>query len=208
MYGIFSWFDLGVLTATYSIDGSPYSSSISVTTSSPSYLNKDGEVSNYLYFGHDSLSSGTHSLLVNITEATNQTFILDYITYTPSFDTLSSMPSLSSNVTSMPSSTATGSQHSASTGAIVGGVIGGLAFGVLMTILVILFILRRRRALERDYAYQDTTLSSSVNSVFFFFQPFPLIHPGLLHRSQHTSDARTFITSSTTAFTHFTFQHF
>jgi hypothetical protein len=45
---------------------------------------------------------------------------------------------------------------------MVGGVLGGVAFGVLVTILV-LFILRRRRAREQHYAYPDAALGSGVN---------------------------------------------
>src|SRR5438445_579746 len=160
---------------TYTLDDTTYSSLISVTTSSPSYLNKDGEVPNYLHFNLDRLPSGTHTLLVNITEANNQFFILDYITYNPSFDTLSSMPFLPPNVsgttasrkssaTSSTSSTAISasraSQQSVSTGAIVGVVVGGVAFGVLVTILVLSLIRRWRRAQVQIYAssYQDATL--------------------------------------------------
>jgi len=112
----------------YSIDGNP--STFSLITITPTTL----------FFGND-LPPGPHTLSLNITEANDQTFILDYITYRPSFDTLSSMPSISagssSTTGSASSSTAHGSQHSVSTGA-VGGVFGGVAFVVLVTILVIL----------------------------------------------------------------------
>jgi hypothetical protein len=175
VYGIFSWYNVGSsLTATYTVDGTPHSSSISVTASSPSYLNQDGEVSNYLYFGLDNLSSGTHTLVVNITQVDNQIFILDYITYKPSFDSLSSMPAISLNTSgttgssaSLPTSSASsansgGSQHSVSTADIVGGVVGALAFGILVTILVTLSILRRRRARERKYAYQEAELPNGA----------------------------------------------
>jgi len=144
---------------TCSIDGTPYPSTISVTTSTPSYLNREGESSNYLYCARDSLSSGAHTLLVNITEANNQTFMLDYIAYRPAFDTLSSMPSLSSSGAVSPKTSDTsatrGSQSSVPTGAIVGGVIGGLALGVLVTVLILL-ILRRRRNREQSYAFNAT----------------------------------------------------
>jgi len=158
VYGIFSWYNLGTLTATYSIDGTPYPSSIPVTPSTPEYLSGDGEISNHVYFSLESLPSGIHTLLVNITEARNHFFILDYITYIPAFDTLSSMPSnVSSGMTDSDSSTlnkSTGSpEQSVQTRAIVGGVLGGSAFGVLMAILLILFMLRWCKT--RDYAYQD-----------------------------------------------------
>ena len=181
IYGIFSWYNVGSLSATYSIDGTPYPSSISVTTSSPSYLNHEGEASNYLYFARDSLPSGTHTLLVNITEANNQTFMLDYITYKPAFDTLSSMPS-GVGVSPKSSNTSTGtreSQSSVPTGAVVGGVIGGLALGVLLTVLVIL-LLRRRRDREQGYAFDmtpgDVGHPNCVSNFPLEFAHFLLIH--------------------------------
>ena len=107
---------------------------------------------------------------MNITEAKNHTFALDYITYKPAFDTLSSMPLLSLGVSGtnvLSSSTASGSQQSVSTatkqsvstGALVGGVLGGVAFGVLVMILVL--ILRRRRARRQRLAYADAALRHS-----------------------------------------------
>jgi hypothetical protein len=121
-----------------------------------------GEASNYLYFNMENLPGGTHTLLVNITEAVNQFYILDFITYKPAFDTLSSMPTLSSHAGSTPSSGSIARQL-VPTGATIGGVLGGLTFGVLATILVISFILRGRRAREQDHAHCATTLGSNEN---------------------------------------------
>src|SRR5258708_27263856 len=56
VYGLLSWNNIGSLSATYSIDGTPHPSSFSVTTSSPNYLHHTGEVTNQLYFSLDSLS--------------------------------------------------------------------------------------------------------------------------------------------------------
>jgi len=214
VYGVFSWYNLGSLTVTYSIDGSPSpisvtTSTISVTPTSPNYLRNDGDFSNYLYFGLDSLPSGSHTLLVNITEAKNQTFMLDYITYKPSFSTLSSMPSLSniSSGTTRPGASTTSSsskpQRSVSTGAIVGGVIGGLAFVFLVLMLFLFF---RRRARKRDYAYHEATPSASINypSCTWSSPPccsFPLIYLCLRTRflptTQFFRDARESIISTT-----------
>jgi hypothetical protein len=166
IYGIISWNDPGSLAATYSIDGTPHLSFISVDPSATGYTN-DGEVTNQLYFYLDRLSSGPHTLFVNITEANHQIFKLDYIVYAPSFDTLSSMPSLSAGISSTTgsgasSSTASASHHSVSTGAFVGGVFGGLAIGVLLTLLLILY---RRRAQQQGRAHQahDAALGGGLN---------------------------------------------
>jgi hypothetical protein len=187
-----------------------------VDASSPSYVYKAGEVPNYLYFGLDNLPLGTHTLLVNVTEANNQTFMLDYITYRPTFSTLSSMPPLSPIPSLSPSSST--AQQSVTTGALVSGVIGGVLVAMILAILWV--ILRRRRAQGQGYAYRDhhAARSSGVNDPNILsvsnpplsFSPFdsPLLYRSLL--TQTFQDARTPITPSLTAsdssWTHFTSQ--
>ena len=146
VYGIFSWAQIGSLSATYTLDCTSIPQTYLVTTRSPQYMQEE---SNYILFSSDTLAAGNHILVINITQCINQTFILDYITYTPSFSTLASMP----NLTNLPtttfkshSSSATssgspffitnGSQVSQSNierkkipiSAIVGGILGGSLF--------------------------------------------------------------------------------
>ncbi|KDR86141.1 hypothetical protein GALMADRAFT_274807 [Galerina marginata CBS 339.88] len=97
VYGIFDWAKLGLLSATYTLDGDVLSQSYPVTTTSERYQAKDRQASNFLYFSQENLPPGDHTLVVNITEAQNQTFILDYITYMPSFSTLSTMLNLTTS---------------------------------------------------------------------------------------------------------------
>jgi len=165
VYGLFAFNNIGSLTTSCSLDGKIYTNSYTVDASTPEYANGDGEIPNYLYFGLENLSSGTHTFLLNITGVDNKAFVLDYITYKPAFDTLSSIPSLSSSVsdstsrTSSPSasSTASGSHKSLSTGAVVGSALGGIAFGALVVLLVI-YILRRRKPREPNYSYNDANI--------------------------------------------------
>ena len=157
VYGIFSWAQIGSLTATYTLDGTSTTKTYVVTTSSPQFTKKFEEETNYILFSSDPLAAGGHTLVINITQCVNQAFILDYITYTPSFSTLASMP----NLTSLPTSTfKSGSSSATSSGsqvnhsnieskkipisAIVGGVLGGILFFVLIGFL--LGYLRRKRA--------------------------------------------------------------
>ena len=165
VYGIFSWAQIGNLTATYTLDGTSTTGTYFVTTSSPQFTKKFEEESNYILFSLDPLSAGGHTLVINITQCVNQTFILDYITYVPSFLTLASML----NLTSLPtttfksgssSATSSGSPFSITNGsqinhsnierkkipisAIVGGVLGGILFFVPIGFL--LGYLRRKRA--------------------------------------------------------------
>ena len=157
VYGIFSWAQVGSITATYTLDGTSTPQTYSVTTRSPQFVANDGEAANFIFFSSDTLAAGDHILVINITQCVNQTFILDYITYTPSFSTLASMPDLtllptttgssSTILSGSPSSLTNGSQvetKKVPVGAIVGGVLGGILFFVLIGFL--LRYLRRRRS--------------------------------------------------------------
>ena len=165
VYGIFSWAKIGSLTANYTLDGTSMPQTYSVTTSSPQFMQNYGDEFNYILFSSDTIAAGNHTLVINITQCVNQTFILDYITYTPSFSTLASMPNLTNLPTtafqSGPSSTTSsgfpfsvtnGSQVSQSNierkkipiSAIVGGILGGSLFFLLIGFL--LGYLRRNRA--------------------------------------------------------------
>jgi len=90
-----------------------------------------GEAANYVLFSSDTLAAGNHTLVINITRCVNQTFILDYITYTPSFSTFATMP----NLTNLLTTTFKSSQSNVETkkipiGAIIWGVLGDILFFV------------------------------------------------------------------------------
>jgi len=159
IYGIFSWATLGVLSANYTLDGSTTSQSYSVTRNKPEYVNNAGEVSNFLLYSGNALPIGEHTLIANITQCTNLSFILDYLTFTPSFSSFSLMPSVTTSTTK-PTSTLTGGKAdnplTSSTSKIeppedrlslvpiIVGVVGGLTFLALIGFTV-LFIRRRRK---------------------------------------------------------------
>ena len=65
VYGIFSWAQIGNLTATYTLDGTSTTGTYFVTTSSPQFTKKFEEESNYILFSSDPLSAGGHTLVIN-----------------------------------------------------------------------------------------------------------------------------------------------
>jgi len=166
VYGIFSWAQIGNLAATYTLDGTSTTKTYVVTTSSTQFTKHIKEQTNFILFSSDHLAAVDHTLVINITQCVNQIFILDYITYSPSFLTLASMPNLTNLPTTTTfksgssSATSSGSPFSVTNGppvnqsniekknipisAIVGGVVGGIVFLVLIGSL--LGYLRRKRA--------------------------------------------------------------
>ncbi|KAJ3488305.1 hypothetical protein NLJ89_g11631 [Agrocybe chaxingu] len=195
VYGIFSWDQLGMLSATYILDGTSHSQTYSVTTSSPEYLNDIGEAPNFLFYSTDRLSSGQHTLDIEITHSNNQSFILDYITYAPSFDSISRVPSPSSSTSPSSSSskpsTASGSNgkiynpktastpesNSEPTGekispeAIVGIVAGSLALLALIGITIFFLLRRRLKKGRRNWASDDCPPSHRIHSPMLIIRP-------------------------------------
>ncbi|KAH9476879.1 hypothetical protein JR316_0010795 [Psilocybe cubensis] len=95
VYGIFNWAYVGILSLTFSLDGESLAQSYRVSPDTPQSKNEIGQQQNFLFYSYDFLSPGDHTLTVNVTEAINQTFAFDYITFKPSFSSLSNMPDLS-----------------------------------------------------------------------------------------------------------------
>ncbi|KAF8875401.1 hypothetical protein CPB84DRAFT_1796491 [Gymnopilus junonius] len=116
IYGILNWNNIGTLTATYTLDGNTVTQSYPVTVTSAEHISQDAEAINFIYFSLDNLSAGDHTLIVTITECQNSQYIFDYVTYTPSFSTLASMPNIAPVLpsSSSPSSSGTSSPSSPS----------------------------------------------------------------------------------------------
>ena len=114
IYGILNWDNLGTLSATYTLDGNTFNQNYAVTTASPEHISQDKEAINFLYFSQDNLSAGEHSLVVTITQCQNSQYILDYVTYTPSFSSLANMPNIAPVSPVPPSSSSPSSPSSPS----------------------------------------------------------------------------------------------
>jgi len=165
---------------TYSIDGKPFQQSYSVTTSSPEYVNKIGDASNFLFYASDSISAGEHTLVIDITQTSNQSFILDYITYAPSFPTLGRMANFTTTSAKPsatgggapiqnPLTTAASDQNSVQkvpVGGIVGGTVGGIFFVVLIGLLI--WFLRRRSKKNRKRSHRERRKPATMYSFSSF----------------------------------------
>jgi hypothetical protein len=165
VYGILPKPDAN-LSLSYTIDDG------NATTISRSRVDSARDELNYAMIQTGPLVAGNHTIVVTLANIiTNQKFIVDYITYAPSFPNLAAMPDLSnlsseswsnspsrSNSSSKNSSApAPSSSSSNHVNAIAGGVIGGFACLVVIVIAVLCFI-RRRRPLENESARIDPYL--------------------------------------------------
>lgn len=138
LWGVFDWQSVGSVTAAYFIDGHQVAQQIyqADQTSQNAIF---GVQTNFLLFSKNDLSSGSHNILVNITACTNQRFSIDYITYTPSFTSGNSAPTISAT-----SGTASGSpEPHFPVGAIAGIVVGAVVLMALAGLL--LWCCKRRR---------------------------------------------------------------
>jgi hypothetical protein len=90
--GIFTWNIIGTLSVRYTLDGVSSTQDYTVTSSTQQYAAGEKQQSNFIWFQKNSLSSGQHTLEMQVINAVNQVFELDYITYIPSFNTVTSQP--------------------------------------------------------------------------------------------------------------------
>lgn len=140
------------MTATFIIDGqqiaqTPY---IAESTSQSSIF---GVQTNFQLFSKNDLTDGSHNLLVNITDCTNQRFSLDYITYQPTFTSGKDRPTTSASPNHQP-----GSSSHFPTGAIVGIVIGAIAL-VAAAGLIFWFCRRKRRTSAEPFPTSSSSLA-------------------------------------------------
>lgn len=136
VYGIMSWGSTGSVQASFNVDGYTTSQTFTANTAANNGLTNS---TNYPFYSNTSLSSGNHTLTVNVTSVSgNLPFIIDYLTYQPNFDNIDSKPNFTaqagigsstvpnSNPSSSAGSTSSDKTSKSHTGAIAGGVIGGL----------------------------------------------------------------------------------
>ncbi|KAG7447730.1 uncharacterized protein BT62DRAFT_1061256 [Guyanagaster necrorhizus] len=133
----------GSISADFRVDGGKATTFTTTSTSS------GNDVANAMFFSSSILDSGTHTLIVNITAVTgDQSFMLDYITYSDqaSRGSSSSSSSSSSGSSGTDSSSSSGSSSPAKMTAF-GGIVGGVMGGVVALSLIIgtLFWRRRRK---------------------------------------------------------------
>ncbi|KAF8154193.1 hypothetical protein B0H34DRAFT_80479 [Crassisporium funariophilum] len=148
IYGIFTWSNIGVISLTFTLDGASLSQSYRVETDTPQFISEEGQQPNFLFYSYDFLPEGNHTLVVNVTNCVNQTFIFDYITYTPSFSTLGAMPNLTSTLPDRSGN----SSRKTSVGTIVGGIVGGIV--VFLLVAGIFWTWRRRLRRNGDAIYK------------------------------------------------------
>ncbi|KAJ3862091.1 hypothetical protein EV359DRAFT_65928 [Lentinula novae-zelandiae] len=156
VYGVFEWTATGNVDVDFVLDGETTSSSLFVPLNT---VVVHPEILNYQLFSSGNLLAGNHTLIMNITQANgNQSFILDYLTYQPSFSFLAGKPNFTASASSasdssllpLPSASNTGMtgaviHNGMNIGAIVGGVLGGL-IGIFISLLFFLWRWRRHRA--------------------------------------------------------------
>jgi hypothetical protein len=117
-----------------------------------------GQQENFLFYSYDFLQSGDHTLIVNVTDCINQTFAFDYLTYTPTFSTLATMPNLTQSTTGGSSSQSSGRKGSA--GIVAGGIVGAV---LLVLLAALIFIFRRRKKARGKYKPGMSNLQTGIS---------------------------------------------
>ncbi|KAF9477549.1 hypothetical protein BDN70DRAFT_896427 [Pholiota conissans] len=160
--------NIGIISATYTHDDSVQSQSYPVTFNSPQHINSKGQDVNFLFFASTLITAANHTLVVNITEIRNPTFVFDYITYSPSFLSLATM----SNPAAAYTSSINAPQidmgvKKAPTGVIASACVGG----IFLLILVIAMIVCLGRRIKRyNIAVHPSPFPEEKVAIPYMFQ--------------------------------------
>ncbi|KAG5652722.1 hypothetical protein H0H81_003973 [Sphagnurus paluster] len=156
VYSVFDWSTLGSVTVTYTVDNNPQTITHAVTSQTKDYLQGVLQRENTLLFASNNLTAGNHTLTIEIVGNTNgSVLVLDYLLYTPSFQTLAEklnpVPATSGSPTPSPSGfpagSAAGEKSSTPVGAIAGGIVAGLA-----VLALLIFVFCRKWMMRREKA--------------------------------------------------------
>ncbi|KAK0491578.1 hypothetical protein IW261DRAFT_96926 [Armillaria novae-zelandiae] len=149
---------VGSISADFSVDGGK------TTTFSTTSNASGNDVANTMFFSSSILTSGTHTLFMNITEVTSdQSFMLDYITHSDqvSHGSNASTSSSSSGTsgTNTPSSTGSDSSSSSPKTTQLAGIVGGVVGGVVALLLIIGALIWWRRRKRTHHKASSISLS-------------------------------------------------
>ncbi|KAG6810222.1 hypothetical protein H0H92_010034 [Tricholoma furcatifolium] len=127
VYSVFNFSHIGWVTVQYTIDGNSETVTHAVTTSTSQYQAGVLQQENTLLWqSDDSLTLGNHQLTIEIVDSDGQTnYVLDYILYTPSFETLASKPDLTPTGASTSGSSASKTSGSTISTVVSSGAPGG-----------------------------------------------------------------------------------
>ncbi|KAG6836726.1 hypothetical protein H0H93_004389 [Arthromyces matolae] len=133
LYSVYDFSHIGWITVKYTIDGNSQTITHAVSSSTSQYTSGVLQQENTLLWkSSSSLSLGDHQLTIEIVDSDGQTdYVLDYILYNPSFETLAAKPNLSptqvsssNSPTSTSGSGSSGGSGSSNTGGVAGATSG------------------------------------------------------------------------------------
>ncbi|KAK7434381.1 hypothetical protein VKT23_020226 [Stygiomarasmius scandens] len=151
-------FNVGAVSLVFELDGER--TNIHLPTRNPEVL------MHQVYFQNNSLSSGNHTLTGTVTDVIgNGSAIIDYLTYKPSFDSLSTKPDFpdipnsitttpSGSPTTFPSPTSISNPNNSSAPLVAGTTIGAVLFLVVLSLAV--WYLRKKSRKRRSLSGSQT----------------------------------------------------
>lgn len=188
VYGGMLLSQVGSLSISYSVDDGTKTTRSFATNGTGRYPYHP----NFLLVDTGALPVGDHTITLTLTSCTNQTLFIDYIFYSPGFDTLATMPNVTISPDSSPAAAGSSSPSPSPTntptpgsisnltssktvplGPIIGGAVGGVCLLVIICLSIFWFIRRRRLRVQnsnneqpiRPYTFQPALVPSPPISV-------------------------------------------
>ena len=174
---------------SFTLDGSTLVKSYEVTLTTPQYQSQLGQQPNFEFLSYDFLTPGNHTLVVNLTECVNETvFSFNYITFEPSFSTLTTMPNL----------TGIGAGNSHSTHGLPVGAIVGIIIAVIAIVSGLSFAAWKKRRSKNNLG-KLAFLFLTIPFLELNRGPFIGVNPFLHTPTTASFPLNTRVTSSTSA---------
>jgi hypothetical protein len=174
LYGVFLWDKLGSFELVTEIDNQePTTTSFSTF---PNGSSGDGftQQPNFILYASPELPAGNHNVTFTLAKCKNQTLIIDYILYTPSFDSLATMPDLtgprpqtSSPPIPLPTATSTTHNSQGKPNSHIAALAAGIVAGLMCMALVVALLMWRRRRHTQNLAQSTLSEQGAMGIVPF-----------------------------------------
>ncbi|KAJ7210278.1 hypothetical protein C8J57DRAFT_1608099 [Mycena rebaudengoi] len=172
LYGVFLWDKLGSFELVTKIDDQEPATTPFSTF--PNGTSGDGftQQPNFILYASPELPAGNHNVTFTLSKCKNQTLIIDYIVYTPSFNSLATMPDLTGPATHtvsalipLPTGTSTTHNSHGKPQSHIATLAGGIVAGLVCMALVVTFLVWHRRLRAKNLHYPAQSTQSDQDAI-------------------------------------------
>ncbi|KAJ7351301.1 hypothetical protein DFH08DRAFT_806028 [Mycena albidolilacea] len=172
LYGVFLWDKLGSFELVTKIDNQEPTTTSFSTFSNGTSDNGITQQPNFILYASPKFPAGNHNVTFTLSKCKNQTLIIDYILYTPSFNSLATMPDLTgpgsqtlSPGLPLPTSTSTTHDSHRKPKSHIAALAAGIVAGLICIALVVALVMWHGRRHARNLHYPAQSALSEQDAM-------------------------------------------